>query len=206
MRVEAARPGARGVDTILTFGPTRAAAIKSAGFEFIVRYLGSLTTLERNVILNANLALMAVTYSRRPSWLPSGGLGDADGQHAVQNARLAGLPESLTLFVDVEGPGGRGEQTIDYVNAWADRVVSAGYNAGLYVGYGIQLTPEQLYHRLKVTSYWHSCSKVQDVAHRGYDMVQEYPGNQHVAGLQVDLNHVQSDAMGQTPNWLIGDP
>lgn len=206
MRVEAAFAGARGVDTILPFGPSRALAIKAAGFAFIVRYLGALTTLERNVILHAGLALLAVTYSRRPSWQPSGELGDQDGLHAVQNARTAGLPEGMSLYCDLEGPGGVGADTIDYVNAWADRVQAAGFKAGLYVGYGVQLSDEQMYHSLKVTGYWDSCSRNVGVAHRGFQMFQEYPGNQKVAGILVDVNHIEKDGQGDTPSWLVGDP
>lgn len=206
MRVEPATPGARGVDTILQFGSSRAAAIKAAGYSFVIRYLGVLTTLERNVILDAGLALLAVTYSRRPSWRPSAELGDSDGLHAVTNARTAGLPEGMSLFCDLEGPGGVGHDVVNYVNAWASRVQAAGYKAGLYVGYGIGLTDDQMYHELKVTGYWDSCSRNVGVAHRGFQMVQESPGNQHVAGIIVDVNHIQTDGEGDTPHWLIGDP
>jgi hypothetical protein len=206
MIVEPAPSGARGVDTILTFGPSRAKAIKDAGFDFVIRYLGTLTMLERNVLLNAGLALLAVTYSRRAGWQPNTAVGDSDGQHAVQNARMAGLPEGMSLFLDVEGPHGKGADVIGYVNAWATRVIAGGYRAGIYVGYGIPLTDQQMYYSLKVTGYWDSCSKNVGVAVRGFQMVQEYPGNQKIAALQVDVNRIQADLLGCTPNWLIGDP
>lgn len=206
MRVELAPNGVKGVDTILPFGEARAKAIKAAGYDFAVRYLGKMTALERDVILRAGLGLLAVTISRRPSWHPSGELGDLDGIDAVANAERAGLLPGMTLFCDLEGPGGVGADTIEYVNAWASRVQAAQYKAGLYVGYGIQLNDEQMYHALKVTAYWDSCSRNVGVAHRGFQMVQHYPGNQKVAGIIVDINHIQTDGKGDTPSWLIGDP
>jgi hypothetical protein len=206
MRVERARAGSKGVDTILPFGPSRASAIKSAGYEFIVRYLGSLTTLERNSILHAGLGILAVTYSRRANWQPSGELGDLDGLHAVANARMAGLLQGMTLYCDLEGPAGTANDSIEYVNAWASRVQTAGYVAGLYVGWGIKLTAEQMYHSLKVTGYWDSCSSNPSVAHRGFQMFQVNPPNQKVAGILVDIDRIAADQKGDTPNWLIGDP
>jgi hypothetical protein len=206
MRVEQAPNGARGVDTILPFTASRAKAIKGAGYDYVVRYLGVLTTPERNIILQAGLALLAVNYSRRPGWHPSASIGDLDGLASVAHARKAGLPDGMSLYCDIEGPGGGANDTIAHVNAWATRVQAAGYKAGMYVGYGIQLSDVQMYHDLKVTGYWDSCSRNVDVAKRGFQMFQHYPPNVHVAGLQVDVNHIETDGMGDTPSWLVGDP
>lgn len=206
MRVERAPHGARGVDTIIDFTASRAKAIKAAGYDYVVRYLGRLTAFERDTILEAGLALLAVNYSRRNGWKPSERTGDLDGLASVGDAAKAGLPSGMTLWCDVEGPSGTAADTIAHVNAWASRVQASGYIAGMYVGYGIALTPEQMYHRLKVTAYWDSCSRNVTVAHRGFQMYQHYPGNVHVGELIVDINHIETDAMGDTPAWLVGDP
>lgn len=206
MRVERAKTGARGVDTITHFGTTLAAGIKASGYSYVVRYLGALTVAERNIILKADLALIAVGYSRRPGWHPSLDLGDSDGLHAIANARTAGLLEGMTLYCDLEGPSGTSDDCITYVNAWASRVQAAGFEAGLYVGYGIPLTAHQLYWSLKTTAYWDSCSKNPLVDVRGFSMFQHHPPNQKVAGGIVDVNHIEADQKGSTPNWLIGAP
>lgn len=205
MIVQSARPGAIGVDTIVHFTPQLGAKFRAAGFTYVVRYLGALTVQERDIILGAGLALMAVTYSRRAGWMPSAGLGTQDGVHAVQNARNAGLPEGMTLFIDLEGPSASAAPSdcINYVNSCAHPIMAAGYKAGLYVGYGIPLTATQLYKQLAVTGYWHSCSHVQDVSVRGYQMIQQEPGNQHHCGILVDVDLIQLDRLGNTPNWLI---
>ncbi len=88
------------------------------------------------------------------------------------------------------------------MNAWAKPVADAGFIAGLYVGYGVPLTPQQLYQDLIVTGYWHSLSRVRDVAVRGYQMVQP-PGNQMVLGVKVDIDIVQADKNGDTPMWMV---
>jgi hypothetical protein len=205
IRVQAAPSGAKGVDTITPFTAQLAAQFKGAGYSFVVRYLGAITTDEMSAILEAGLGLLAVGYSRRPGWHPSASEGAADGAAAVLHARQVGLPESMSLYCDLEGPASSttAGDCIAYVNAWAEPVQAAGYVAGLYVGYGIPLTPQQLYHDLLVTGYWHSCSRVQDVAVRGYQMIQQAPCNQTVLGIKVDVDLIQVDKNGDTPQWLI---
>lgn len=206
-QVQAAPDGARGVDTITTFTPAMAARLKAAGYSFVVRYLGALHPQERDAILGAGLALLAVGYSRRPGWQPTAAVGASDGAAAVANAQAAGLPQGMTLYCDLEGPatGTTSSDCTGYVNAWADAVMSAGYIAGLYVGYAVPLTPQQLYD-LKVTAYWRSCSNVQSVAVRGYQMVQDPHADQNVAGIRVDIDVINADAKGDTPHWLVSVP
>jgi hypothetical protein len=214
LNIVRAPDGSVGVDCVTILTPHSAAALKAAGAAFVVRYLGSLSIVERDAILGAGLGLMLVTFSRAPGWpsangpiFPSAELGASDGASSVAQAKKLGLPAGVQLWRDFEGPpaGTTAEQTIAYVNAWTDAVVAAGYVAGLYVGFGIPLTPEQLYD-LKVTAYWHSCSQVPEVAVRGYQMRQAYPPNQTLGGVSVDIDHVSADAMGDTPLMLVDAP
>jgi len=208
VKVQAAPSGAKGVDTIAPFTKDIAARFKAEGYSFVVRYLGALHPIERDAILGAGLGLLAVGYSRRAGWEPTAVEGASDGAAAVVHAREAGLLEGMTLFCDLEGPASSttAADCIAYVNAWAKPVADAGYVAGLYVGYGVPLTPQQLYQDLIVTAYWHSLSRVQDVAVRGYQMVQQAPGNQMVLGVKVDIDIIQPDKNGDTPRWMIGSP
>jgi hypothetical protein len=205
LQVVAAPSGAKGVDTVTPFTAAIAAKFKAAGYEFVVRYLGAVHPEELQAILGAGLALLMVGYSRRPGWQPTAALGVEDGDNAVLHAQQAGLPKGMTLYCDLEGPASSttAADCIAYVNAWADAVSAAGYIAGLYVGYGVPLTPQQLYQDLHVTAYWHSCSKVQNVAVRGYQMIQQAPGNQMCLGVLVDFDVIQTDANGDTPHWLV---
>jgi hypothetical protein len=209
MIVQPATPGARGLDTIAVFHETLATDVKQAGLGFVVRYLRHdqcLTATEVNIILAANLALLAVTGSRAPGWVPSASMGMTDGLQTVELAKLAALPAGLSIYLDFEGPSGSTQDCVDYINAWAHEVQRAGYRAGLYVGYGVPLTPDQLYHSLAVTGYWHSCSTVPAVAVRGYQMRQLTPPNQHAFGTMVDYDTILLDNKGDVPHWLIGAP
>lgn len=208
MIVQKARPGAVGVDTVLRFTPQLAKRFKAAGFDFIVRYLEALTVAERDAILDADLALLCCGYSCRAGWMPTSDLGTFHAKHLIDHARKCFLPSGMSLFCDLEGPhpSAGALSVIAYVNAWAEVIQGEGYKAGLYVGYGVPLSPYQLYWHLKVTGYWHACSHVQDVAVRGYQMVQRVPGNQTICGVLVDVDQIQADQKGDTPSWLIKDP
>ena len=191
--------GAQGVDTILTFTPARAKALKAAkSYSFVVRYLGALTAAEAQNLHDQGLGISAVTFGGRNGWQPSAQAGTVAGQTAVAHARVAGCPPGMTLYFDAEGPGAGGQALIDHLNTWARVVQNAGYVAGLYVGWGLGLTSTQLY-QLAFTAYWKSCSNVPPVAVRGYHMVQQGPPNRYVNGLLVDINTVQADAKGNTP-------
>jgi hypothetical protein len=200
----AATSGARGVDCVTILTPASAARLKADGHDFAVRYLGSVSTTERDAILGAGLALLFVGYSRKPGWSPSANLGAQDGATAVAHAKALGLPTGLSLFCDLETPNptSASADIIAYVNAWSTVVQGAGYIAGLYVGFGCGLTSQELYD-LKVTGYWHSCSYVPDVAVRGYQMIQDTKANQIVDGVQVDTDVIKTDALGSVPMWLI---
>jgi hypothetical protein len=203
--VQPAPSGAKGVDTITPFTAALGAQFKAAGYSFVVRYLGAIASGEVNAILEAGLGLLAVGYSRRPGWQPTAAEGASDGAAAVLHAQQAGLPAGMSLYCDLEGPASTttASDCVAYVNAWAKPIQAAGYVAGLYVGYAIPLTPQQLYQDLLVTAYWRSCSQVQDVAVRGYQMIQQIPGNQTVLGIKVDIDVIQADKNGDTPHWVV---
>lgn len=197
--------GARGVDTTLRFTPARAKLIKDAGFDFIMRYIEALTVAERDAILGQGLALGAVGYSRRPGWVPSIALGEQDARHHIEHVTAAGLMRGMTLYCDLEGPGAQttGKLCIGYVNAWAHIIQSEGYIAGLYCGYGVPLSPDQMYYSLAVTGYWHGGGG-RAVAIRGYQITQHAPSI-YVSGLLVDTNNVTADGLGDTPVLIVED-
>lgn len=200
--------GALGVDCVQVIANAGLAkGLYDAGFRFVVRYLGGVSSSEVDIILNAGLAFMPVGYSRKPGWLPSGGLGTMDGNNAVSHCTALGLPKNVTVWCDLEGPGGHAQDVIDYVNAWAHCVQNAGYEAGLYVGYATLLTSEELY-KLAVTRYWHSLSRVTDSAGQlaepgcGWCMHQLSPSVGR-AGVWVDVDVIGEDYKGRMPTWCV---
>ena len=185
--------GARGFDTITAIGPAQASRLKSAGYDFAVRYLGSLSDMEVKTLNEAGIAVMGVTYG-----------GAFDGAAAVVNAReKAKLPPGTSLWLDLEGQDRHrtGADITTAANAWYDTVAAAGYLPGLYVGSGCVLDAGGLY-RLKFTRYWRSCSLVPKPS-CGWSCIQLYPPNQVVAGVQIDIDVIESDYRGRVPAWCV---
>ncbi len=208
MQVKTSHVGALGADSVQALTPTTAKALKDSGISFSIRYLGSVSPAELSIILDAGLAFMPVTFSRAPGWLPSASLGASDGVAAIAHLKALGLPPGATVWLDLEGPGGTSTDVVAWVNAWADYVKNAGYDPGLYVGYGAKLTSHELY-ALHVDRYWHSVSKVTDTGGNiaepncGWCMHQLNPSVMW-AGVWADIDVVQQDYQGRTPTWVTG--
>lgn len=203
--------GAQGFDTDTTLVPDMAGALRRAGFAFVVRYLsrglgqqsGDLSVGEAQTILAAGLALMTVQHCPRSGWAPAAALGENYGQAAALNAAAIGLPQGVSLWVDLEdvAPYTTAADTIAYCNAWAAEVESRGFEAGLYVGANQPLVGDELYWRLRVTRYWRSASQVPEIPHRGYCMAQALAPSP-VAGIDIDRDVIIADAFGGLPIWL----
>jgi len=194
MRARELVPGQIGVDLDSPLSAKQCHDLQTArGASFAVRYLSELTAIEGEAITGAGWGLMGVTH---PRGTLSDTFGQADGVTAASHARAVGLPEGIHLWLDLESWSG---DAIGYVNAWAAQVTSAGYLAGLYVGYAdAPLTPDELYD-LDVQAYWKSCSEVPEVAHASYMMIQLTPPDLVIAGTLVDLDVVQGDRKGRLP-------
>lgn len=197
-----------GFDTIAKLDAAMATRLASAGLAFGVRYVGlgepgrdDLDAAELQALTDAGLGVMAVQYARTNGW--SGATGQADGEAAVRNALAAGVPAEATLWCDMEGRLPRADVAIAYAVHWYEAAVNAGMpDPGLYVGAGVPLTSEELFHELPFRRYWRSFSQVPNVEVRGYQMIQLFPGDVIVAGVRVDLDVVQSDYLQSRPVWV----
>lgn len=196
-----------GFDTAGKVTPALARAAYDAGFRFVGRYvglqlhtIGDLDAEEVAVIEASGLALLAIQHVRAPNWTPSGQLGAFDGTVALRNAQAAGYAEGAHLTVDLEGIRAfvRGQDVIDYVNAWALAVKSA-YPAMLYVGYGVVLTPDELFHKLTVARYWSDYGD-RAVTERGFTLKQVC-GDVAFLGTRIDVDLLQADSLGGRPVW-----
>jgi hypothetical protein len=207
MRVQTATFPSFGIDTVLELDTAACRFLAMHGYNFVVRYLGGLTPAELAKIMCSGLAMMPVTRSHKPGWVPSAELGDADGVASLCHLNglgLAGLPS--TVWLDFEQCAGPASAAIDWANAWSLRLTRAGYEAGLYVGSGAGLSSEQLWKLPHFTRYWRSCSIVPEPANRGFCMFQLKPPNIQLApGLIVDVDVICEDWRGGKPKWVVGD-
>lgn len=91
---------------------------------------------------------------------------------------------------------------IDYCNGWIAEVESAGFVPGVYIGARAILTSEEIFWRLRARHFWRSGSRVPDVPHRGYQLIQKIIRNDEIDGVEIDRNLTVNDNFGQSVLWL----
>ena len=119
--------GSQGFDANMALTTSQARQLLDAGFAFCLRYLSraarqpasDLTTAEARRILSAKLALMPVQHVAPEGWVPTAGLGAANGSHAAQHALDIVFPHGVNVWLDLEGiaPSAPSQDVIDYCNA-----------------------------------------------------------------------------------------
>lgn len=191
-----------GIDTVLRLTASQCAALRARGFSFACRYLGGLTPDELATILAGGLAVFPVTYSRKPGWVPTPGMGAADGKAAVTRAKYLKLPAGTTVWLDLEGCSGSADATTAWVNEWAAAIIAAGFDPGLYVGYSPGGLDENALWKLKVDRYWRAPFALEP-ARCGPCMFQLYPLNTKVEGVNVDVDVIGHDRLNRVPNWVV---
>ena len=212
--------GVRGFDTAERVSPTAAAAFRRRGYRFCVRYVrrdrphtSALSVAEARSLLSVGIGLMLVQYvESETSWLPSGAKGATNGDVAAAESGKIGVPWGVTVWCDLEGvaPGTPAQKAIDYCNRWHIAVTSAGYVAGLYVGYRAGLSPSQLYRALRFTHYWsaYNLNSDQYPAVRGVQMRQLRAGPADIvpgAQISFQVDRVSADELGGRPTLLALD-
>jgi hypothetical protein len=201
MRAVPASFPAFGIDTVQTLSAANCAALRALGYSFVCRYFGGLTPNEISTILAAGLAYMPVTYSRKPGWVPTPGMGTKDGLAAVTRAKYLGVPPNTTCWLDLEGCSGSAAATTTWVNEWAVEIKAAGFDPGLYVGYSPGGLDANGLWKLKVDRYWRAPFSIEPEK-CGPCMFQLYPLNIALAGARVDVDVIQQDRLNRLPNWV----
>lgn len=207
--VKQGNDGAKGFDLNQPLTPKTAIAFASAGYSFCIRYLprtaalvaGNLTAAEIDIILNAALNLMAVQHVAMPGWVPNAALGKSYGDYAASYAEAIGLPKGINIWLDLEevASTSTAKDVSDYCRAWFESMQSAGYLPGLYVGWQIVLSSQELYD-LPFKHYWKAYNADISVATRGYQLVQHT--QKMLNGILYDPNTMTADALGDLPIWL----
>lgn len=203
MKVEQARALSRGVDTVVPLDTHKCHWLIRNNFDFVVRYLHgryAITREELRTILCSGLAVMLVTPSRAPGWIPTEEIGFEDAATALDALTTLGVPTGMTTWLDIEGCA---SSPIDWVDAWSHGMRSEAYQAGAYVGRGSLMTSEQLWKRPYLTRYWRSGSKVPEPSVRGWCMQQLRPLDVQLGPLHVDVNVIEPDFRGGLPRWIV---
>jgi hypothetical protein len=180
--------------------------LRASGIDYFVGYLGAIDAGRLEVVVDAGLAFMPVTFA------------DAfDGNSAVEQCEALALPAGCTVWLDIEGKkvwAMNPQEVIARVNGWADAVIGGGYMPGLYVGSPQPLTGDELY-ALHVVRYWKAPSRVIDRNGRvwdgpacGFCMYQCWPSKNWPTDTDpnrvfVDVDFIQEDLRGRLPAWVV---
>lgn len=200
----------RGFDTNTKLNLQSAQTLKNAGYDVCFRYLSltqsdpnDLTTDELSNILRVGLKVGLVQHVRYPNWIPTIEMAKQDAQNAVTQLKNLNIPSGTTVFCDIEGIkyGTNKQDIINYINTWAEIIIQAGYEPGMYVGYNSYLTDSELYYALKVSKYWKSGSNVPTPVMRGYCIYQSTP-SKTIAGIPIDEDKIQPDMKGELPKFV----
>src|ERR1700761_7679766 len=216
-KVEFASIGALGFDTAVPLTVATAKGYAAKGFQFCIRYvsrtdgsradnaakgLADLSEAEGQAILDAGMALMVVQHVAAHGWVPGAQLGQDYGAKAAQFSQAAGLPAGVNVWLDLEDiPGGTAASDVSgYANAWIGEVKAAGYVPGVYVGFNVGLTPDELFFDLHVEHYWRASGNIVDVSHRGYQLFQHTQNAGTPQEFEKDV--VMYDSLSGAPLWL----
>lgn len=215
--IQNAPPNVRGFDwSGGAISPNQANNYYAQGYKFCIRYVSRTPALQQSNatngtpdllageaqnILGAGLALMVVQHPALPGWTPTPALGDQYGACAAQFTNAAGILQGVNVFLDLEGiaQGTDPDDIVQYCNNWYNKVATAGYEPGIYIGFDVWLSPDDLYSKLDFKHYWRAGGNVSDVATRGYQMIQTIAGN-------FNSDVTQNDNLGGSVVWQINAP
>jgi hypothetical protein len=155
-----------------------------------------ISAAELELLCGKGLQVLLVQHCRLGPWTASAERGMGDGSVAAGFAVRCGYPRGAHLYVDLEDMAATDEAAAIHANAWGAAVVGAGFAFGVYHGFSVPLSAEQLYHELIADSYWTDMA-VRPVAVRGNAIVQGPPLT--LGGVQFDRNTLAADKLGQVP-------
>ena len=221
MRIRHA-PRRLGFDASTEITKQQAEYLYAAGYRVAFRYIDrvvtdpdkaprdwprNLTTGELATLLDAGFCVSPVQYystnyesimkGKRFSRDYGAQMGDA----AAENCRRLGMPQGITVWMDLEDCGDASPQmAYDYCDGFGERMVSHGYAPGLYYGSGLgspgaggYITGALLYSLPRYRAYWRAASAVPQIPNRGCTVVQSTEVKETVFGVRLDQDMICID-------------
>ena len=91
---------------------------------------------KRKILQKAGFGFLVIFNGRTDAEIKASGnatkLGTSDATSAISSARREGFPAGTIIFLDQEEGGRLLPEQQDYLHAWIDGAVSAGFRAGVY--------------------------------------------------------------------------
>lgn len=181
----------QGFDCATKLNSSSAVALRSAGFEYVARYLPTsawkgLTADEANAIKQAGLKLVSVFEkgaTKSSYFTKSQGVSDAQEAHRL--AKSIGQPSGSAIYftVDYDAQPADMPAIIEYLNGIKQLLTD--YKIGLYGSYNVMQAV-----RGHVDYYWQtyawSRGKIADFIH-----MRQYQNGVTVAGVQLDKDEIK---------------
>lgn len=181
---------AKGFDTATKLTAEKARALKQAGFEYALRYLGNtwkgFNKAEAKAIQDAGLKLVSIFQkSANYAGYFSKEQGIRDAKQAQEWAEDVGQPEGTAIYfaVDFDAQGAHLKNVLAYVEGLKSTLKK--YKIGLYGSYTVMQAVKG-----KVDYYWQtyawSKGKVADFIH-----MHQYQNGVKVAGVMIDRDEIK---------------
>ena len=206
-KVIEAPPGIKVFDTISHITGQQAVDLKKAGFDLAMLYAEVVSAGDLLALTAAGIMVGFIQEGLAAKTVPTADLGKTMGSFCSGRLRNLGVPQGVSISIDLEGDGRPPEAWLDFGNGSADAMEMLGDLPGLYIGEGCGLTSEQLY-SFHGFPYWKGMSRVTDAAGNlaepkcGWAMVQQYPDDLVIAGVRVDVSVLGKDYWNRTFNVI----
>lgn len=189
-------------------GAEEAKALKAFGFGLGWLYADVVTVDDILNVTSNGMALGFVLTGLGRNTVPTAEIGSNMGMGASRRLRGLGVPSGLSIPIDLEGEGRLVQDWIAFANGAADGIKSMGDKPGFYIGEGLGLTSDELF-ALRGLPYWKGMSRVEDAKKNlaepkcGWAMVQQYPDDRIIGGIQVDVSVVGKDYWNRSFDVLV---
>ena len=77
---------------------------------------------------------------------------------------------------------------------------TSGYEPGVYIGFNVWLSPDELFFKLKFKHYWRAPGDIPDVSHRSYQLLQLEDSS------GFDMNVTKDDLLANAVLWQTTNP
>lgn len=194
-----------GFDTLDAAGAAaNAAKLRATGLTFAMIYVEKATKAIVQELLANQIDVCFLSEARIEGW--SEATGQQDGARAAKAMLALGVPGAVSLGCDMEAGVPDEPTAIAYGNGWYRAGIGKGLGVDapdLYVGADSGfVSSENLYAKIAFRRYHKSFSNVITPATRGYCMLQLWPGDQVVMGVQLDFDVAQQDWRGGSLTFL----
>ena len=187
---------ADGIDCLEALSLETAQAFRADGYQYVGRYLETLTSAERDDIWAAGLGIWLLTLGSTAAL--SSSFGDARAASTTSRGLSLGVVPRVHVTIDQEAASENSEaDNYAYCDHFSAGICRSGWQAALYAGAGIGMTAVEEFRLPNVNCYIRGGSVGIPEPACGFVMIQFSPLDVTIHGQRVDVSKVGRDARGR---------